>query len=120
MKSKRKYRSGFEARVAENEPDALHEPSEPKLYYSLRKRYIPDFVLPNGVIVETKGYFESKDRTKMLAVRKQNPGYDIRFLFQNCNVRLTKSPNSKTYADWADQHGFIWAHGTSIPKEWYD
>lgn len=119
LKSKRKYRSGFEERVAKNEPEAAHEPSEPRVSYTLTKRYIPDFVLPNGVIVEAKGYFESKDRTKMLLVKKQNPNLDIRFLFQKANNRLTKSSNSKMYWQWCEQHGFDWSEGEHIPKDWY-
>lgn len=120
MKSKRKYRSGFEERVAKSNPEAEHEPSEPKVTYSMCKRYIPDFVLSNGVIVEAKGYFESKDRTKMLLVKKQNPGLDIRLLFQRANNRLTKSVNSLMYWQWAERHNFPWSEGETIPKEWYD
>lgn len=120
MKSKRKYRSGYEERVAKANPDAEHEPSEPIVRYILTKRYIPDFVLPNGVIVEAKGYFEPKDRTKMIAVKKQNPDLDLRILFQDANKRLTKSHNSKMYWQWAEQHGFPWDEGTAIPKDWYE
>jgi len=120
MKSpKRKYRSGYEERVALANPKAEHEPSEPIVKYTQTKRYIPDFVLSNGVIVEAKGYFESKDRTKMVAVKKQNPCLDIRFLFQKANNRLTKSPNSRMYWQWCEDNGFLWSEGTTIPEEWY-
>lgn len=120
MKPKRQYRSGYEGRVAANEPDAEHEPSEPKIYYQLTKRYIPDFVLPNGIIVEAKGWFDSKDRTKMVAIKKQNPHLDIRFLFQRANNQLTKSKNSLMYWQWCEKHGFPWSEGETIPKEWYE
>ena len=116
---KARYRSGYEERVAKANPDAEHEPKEPTVRYVLTKRYIPDFVLPNGVIVEAKGFFEPKDRTKMIQVKKQNPNLDIRMLFQDANKRLTKSNNSKMYWQWCEQHGFLWEEGTTIPEEWY-
>ena len=47
------------------------------------KTYTPDFVLDNGIIIETKGRFISPDRAKHLAVRSQYPELDIRFVFTN-------------------------------------
>jgi len=121
MKSpKKRYRSGYEERVALANPEAAHEPSEPVVKYTLTKRYIPDFVLDNGIIVEAKGYFESKDRTKMIAVKRQNPHLDIRFLFQKANNRITKSSNSRMYWQWCEDNGFPWSEGTAIPREWFD
>lgn len=119
-----KFRSKYEKRVWGNlakrdQKRVRYEPDDPVVRYHLPKRYIPDFVLPNGVLVECKGYFKSADRTKMLRVRKENPQLDIRFLFQRANNRLTKSPNSMMYWQWAEKHGFIWADGEKIPKEWF-
>lgn len=117
---KQKFRSGYEQRVSGHNPLAAHEPSEPRIHYVLTKRYIPDFVLPNGVIVEAKGFFSSEDRTKMLLVKKQNPCIEIKFLFQRANNRLTKSPNSLMYWQWAEKHGFDWDEGEHIPESWYE
>jgi hypothetical protein len=91
-----------------------------KLGYTLTKNYIPDFVcyLPNGriIFIEAKGYLRPEDRTKMIAVKKENPHLDIRFVFGR-NNKLNK--NSKTtYGAWADAHGFKWTVGT-VPKEWF-
>lgn len=119
-KSKQKFRSGFEKRVGEANPLAIHEPSEPRINYTITKRYIPDFVLANGIVVEVKGYFTSEDRTKMLLVKKQNPNLHIKFLFQRANNHLTKSKNSRTYWQWCEDNNFEWAEGTTIPQEWYD
>ena len=116
-----KFRSKFEKRIWDALPSGsgvVYEPPDGKLHYTLPKRYIPDFVLPNGIVIEAKGYFTSADRTKMLRVQKENPGVDIRFLFMRANNRLTKSPNSRTYWQWAEQHGFQWKEGDTIPKEW--
>lgn len=119
-----KFRSKFEKRIWENAKKSRkqleYEPQTSQIRYHLpMRRYIPDFVLPNGIIVEAKGYFKSQDRTKMLAVSRSNPDLDIRFLFQNANNRLTKSTNSKMYWEWAEVHGFEWAEGDKIPLAWF-
>lgn len=117
-----KFRSKFEKRVYENRGKRKldYEPQTPVITYTTTARYIPDFDLRNGVLVECKGYFDSKSRGKMSRVKKQNPRLDIRFLFQRANNRITKSPNSMMYWQWAEKHGFPWAEGDVIPEEWYD
>ena len=37
------------------------------------RTYTPDFVLHNGIIIETKGRFTAADRRKHLAIKKQHP-----------------------------------------------
>jgi len=119
----KKFRSKFEKAVYEHakkhKRKVEYEPSCPSIYYTTTARYIPDFALPNGVLIESKGYFSSRDRRKMLQVARDNPELDIRFVFQRANNRLTKSPNSMTYAQWAERHGFKWSEH-SIPEDWYD
>jgi hypothetical protein len=122
-RSNPKFRSKFEKRVWENTEGHTgieYEPHKPLVEYSTKARYIPDFKLPNGVLVECKGYFNSRDRAKMLKVKKQNPCLDIRMLFQRASNRITKSPNSLTYGEWASKHGFPWSEGDTIPEEWYN
>jgi len=113
-----KYRSGFEGKVASFLKDigATFEYETLRLKYIRECSYTPDFILPNGVIVEVKGYFAPSDRTKHLRVRESNPEADIRFCFQNANNRLNKR-SSTTYAGWCDKNGFLWCH-KEIPEEW--
>lgn len=85
-------------------------------YVPTTKTYTPDFVLWNGIIVETKGRFTATDRAKHLLIKKQHPSLDIRFVFTNANQRLSKRSKT-TYADWCDKHGFLYAESL-IPKEW--
>jgi hypothetical protein len=73
-------------------------------------------VLPNGIIIETKGRFIPSDRVKHLMVKEQHPEYDIRFVFSNPKAKLAKGAKS-TYADWCDRHNFLYAKET-IPIEW--
>jgi hypothetical protein len=80
------------------------------------RHYTPDLTLPNGIILETKGLFQTADRQKHVYVRDQHPDLDIRFVFSNAKARISKA-SSTTYAMWADKHGFKWAH-REIPKEW--
>lgn len=114
------YRSGFERTLATNlkrrQVSFEYEPI--KVPYVLEKTYVPDFRLPNGIFIEAKGVLTPADRTKMRAVKRENPGLDIRFVFMDASKRLNK--NSKTtYGDWADRNGFLWADG-NIPQEWID
>lgn len=115
-----RYRSGLEKEVT-----AFLRERQKKVRYEelviewedLRYRtYTPDFMLDNGIIIETKGMFDSEDRRKHLEVKKQHPTLDIRFVFSNANAKLYKGSKT-TYADWCDKNGFLWAHRV-IPEEW--
>ena len=79
-------------------------------------KYHPDFKLPNGIFVETKGRFLTADRKKHLLIKAQHPEVDIRFLFQNSNTRISKASKT-TYADWCIKHGFKFAD-KEIPADW--
>lgn len=83
-----------------------------------RHRYTPDFVLDNGIIIETKGRFTPKDRQKMALVKSQRPELDIRIIFSNAKARIAK--NSKTtYAAWCEKHGIPYAD-KAIPQAWLE
>lgn len=111
-----KYRSKFEASVAKVNPSASYEPIKIGFIQPAKNRsYTPDFVLPNGVIVETKGRFTYDDRMKHLWIRRQHPELDIRFVFQSLRTKIGKS---KTVVDWCKANGFVYAEKT-IPLEWY-
>lgn len=80
------------------------------------RTYTPDFLLPNGIIVETKGKLEPKDRAKHLFIKLQHPELDIRFVFQRPGDKINKG-SPTTYAMWADKHGIKWATRLT-PVEW--
>lgn len=79
--------------------------------------YHPDFKLPNGIRVETKGRFVLADRKKHLLVKQQHPELDIRFVFTNSKNKINKKSKT-TYADWCDKNGFKYADKV-IPEEWF-
>ena len=78
--------------------------------------YTPDFILPNGIIVESKGLFEVADRQKHLYIKQQYPNLDIRFVFTNPNTKIYKGSKT-TYADWCSKNGFQYAKKL-IPLGW--
>ena len=115
------YRSGLEEQTAEDlkkrEVPFSYEERKIKWLDSKIRTYTPDFELPNGVIVETKGRFVAADRRKHLEIKKQfGDKYDIRFVFTNSRAKLYKGAKS-SYGDWCDKHGFLYADKT-IPEEW--
>lgn len=115
------YRSRLEERLARwMEVNNLpFEYETLKLDYTVKAVYTPDFILPNGVILECKGWLKPEDRRKMLAVKKQHPELDIRFVFQAPYNTLTKQSKT-TYAAWAERHGFPWTIYNDIPLSWFD
>jgi hypothetical protein len=78
--------------------------------------YTPDFVLDNGIIIEAKGRFVGSERAKHLAVKKQHPELDIRFVFSNSGTRLSKGSKT-TYGSWCQKHGFQYSDA-KIPVSW--
>jgi len=80
------------------------------------RTYTPDFVLNNGIIIETKGRFMASDRRKHLAIKKQHPKLDIRFVFTNSKAKLSKGAKSN-YAEWCIKYGFRY-YDRIIPEDW--
>lgn len=115
------FRSGLEKRNADHldSRGISYRYEQFKIAYEVPSRkatYTPDFVLANGVIVETKGVFDAEDRAKHLLVKEQHPELDIRFVFQRGSQPIYKT-SPTTYGAWADKHGFKWAEKL-IPPEW--
>jgi hypothetical protein len=132
------FRSDFERRVAAN-LDAVgcdydFECKGELVEWVLEKTYLPDFILPNGIIIETKGRMDGDDRTKHLCIREQYPEKDIRFLFQRDNPLTNKRRRKKatllnkdgtprkvqTYSSWCEKNGFLYAIGTVVPQSWIE
>ena len=80
------------------------------------RTYTPDFILDNGIIIETKGRFLAIDRRKHLAIQKQHPALDIRFVFTNSRTKLRKGAKS-SYGQWCDKYGFRY-YDRIIPEDW--
>jgi hypothetical protein len=81
-------------------------------------KYTPDFLLPNGIIIETKGRFVTEDRKKHKLIREQFPDLDIRIVFSNPNSKIGKKSKT-TYAMWCDHLGIPYAKRV-VPQHWID
>lgn len=117
------WRSGLEETIAKQLElmRIEYKYEERKVAYTVpasKHTYTPDFELPNGIIIETKGRFVTADRKKHLLVKEQHPELDIRFVFSNPRAKISKVSKT-TYADWCDKYGFKYA-AKMIPKEWLD
>jgi hypothetical protein len=115
------FRSGLEERVCEqlaflNILDCYEIKKIPFVQPEKNRNYTPDFWLPNGIVVETKGVFTVQDRQKHLLIKEQYPDLDLRFVFSNSKNKLRKGSKT-TYADWCNKYGFIFADQL-IPEEW--
>ena len=114
-----KYRSGLEEQVA-NLLDGLgvtYEYESTRVPYTIQHHYCPDFILPNHVLLETKGYWDAADRRKIKAVKKDNPDLDLRMVFQAPFNKISKKSKT-TYAMWCDKHDIPWTSFHNIPLEW--
>lgn len=115
------FRSGLEEQIAgqlvdrgvgflyEGFPIPFVQPAKPRKYTS-------DLLLPNGILVESKGRFLTSDRQKHLFVKESNPDLDIRFVFSRSATRISKQSKT-TYAKWCEYNGFLFAD-KYIPDSW--
>lgn len=114
------FRSGLEDTIA----SGLREHDVPVIFeefyipWRLEKncKYTPDFLLPNGIIVEGKGRFVTQDRQKHIYVKQQHPDLEIRFVFSRSKSTISKTSKT-TYAKWCSSKGFSHADKV-IPEAW--
>ena len=113
------YRSKLEVAVVEclkhHECSFEYEPVKVKFQRpTSNASYTPDFVLPNGIIIEAKGQFTPADRQKHLLLKIQHPDLDVRFVFSNPATKLNKK-SATTYAIWCTRNGFLFSEAVPDP-----
>jgi len=113
------FRSELEEKVSdllcELNIDYEYEPT--RIPYEIQHNYSPDFLLPNGIYLECKGYWDSADRRKVKNVVEQHPEIDLRMVFQSPYNKISKKSKT-TYAQWCDRHKIPWCAYHNIPIEW--
>ena len=111
------FRSGLEQRIADNLTgrNCEYEYELMSVAYFIEHKYKPDFVLPNGIIIEAKGYFRYKEQRMHRSIKEQHPELDIRFVFSNMNSRVQGS--RLTCANWCKKHNFLCSEKI-VPHEW--
>ena len=118
-KKEHKFRSKLEERVATllEQLGISYEYETENLSYTIEHTYTPDFVLPNYIYLETKGYWDAADRRKVLAVKRDNPDVDLRMVFQSPYNTISKKSKT-TYAIWCEKHEIPWTAYHEIPLDW--
>lgn len=115
------FRSGLEedlqSQIAAAKLPVVYE--QFSIPWTLHKKctYTPDFVLPNGIIVEGKGRFLTGDRQKHLYIKAQEPDLDIRFVFSRSKTPISKTSRT-TYATWCEAKGFLFSE-KQIDTRWF-
>jgi len=114
-----KFRSKLEEKVAHllSELGISYEYESTKVPYTIQHNYYPDFILSNNIHLETKGYWDAKDRRKVLAVKRDNPDLDLRMVFQAPYNTISKKSKT-TYAKWCEKHDIPWTSYHDIPIDW--
>ena len=116
------YRSGLEDDISKDLKGrgVAFEYETLKIKWTLleNKSYTPDFILPNGIIIESKGRFKVADRKKHLKIKEQHPDKDIRFVFTNSREKINKGSKT-TYGMWCDKNGFKYSDKL-IPQSWIE
>jgi hypothetical protein len=70
------------------------------------------------IVVESKGWWAPKARLAEIECIKQNPEYDVRYVFMRSSTKINKT--SKTsYADVCIKNNILFADGR-IPDDWLD
>ena len=128
-----RYRSRFERRIAEQlKTKGVKYWYEPiRIPYEWRgetRHYIPDFGVKTKegkrVLLEAKGYMDERASWKMVAVKRQHPELDIRFIFQSASTKVGSKQSQRrrklnTGPEWAGWRGFPWAV-EKVPDEWIE
>jgi len=119
-------RNDFERAVAKKLKNCEYEPKEYIKEYTLKGTYLPDFVPKNEdhILIEAKGRFRTRhEANKYIAVRKDNPGVTVVFIFYDPykpmpGARKRKDGTRFSMAEWADKNEFDWYTIKTIPTRW--
>ena len=113
------FRSQLEEKVADLlvELNIDYDYETEHIPYTIQHHYTPDFILPNGVVLECKGYWEASDRRKIKQIVKDNPDLDLRMVFQAPFNKISKKSKT-TYAQWCDRLKIPWCAYYDIPIDW--
>ena len=86
-----------------------------RISYQVEKKYKPDFILPNGIIIEAKGWFKTEDQRKHKLIKAQHPEIDIRFVFQRLKSKV--QGGRFTCQEWSEKYDFQFAESI-VPNSW--
>ena len=91
----------------------VFEPSS--IQYEVPKKYTPDFLVPNGILIAVKGWLKAEDQRKHKLIKAQHPELDIRFVFQRLRTKV--QGGRFTCEEWCKKYGFLYAESI-VPNSW--
>lgn len=115
------YRSGLEEDISKQlrKLKIKFEYESTKLPYlvpSISRIYTPDFILANGIVLETKGRWLLEDRKKIELIKEQYPLLDLRMIFNYSKSKIRKGSKT-TYSKICEKLGIPFAD-KEIPIQW--
>lgn len=91
-----------------------------RIEFTTTTHYLPDWKLRKNFYIETKGYFSSSNRSRLLDFKRQHPEITVCLVFQNAQNKLY-AKSKTTYAQWCDKHDFPWADiDDGLPIHWWE
>lgn len=81
--------------------------------------YLVDWTLPNGLLLESKGYLSDlTERNKYILIKKQHPNIDLRFIFADPEKKC--GGVKMTHKEYAVKNGFKYCSIRDIEtiKQW--
>lgn len=108
IKRRSKLELQFEKILQDNEVEYAYEITKiPYIVPESNHKYVVDWTIHNGVLIETKGWLENlTERKKYQLIKEQHPDIDIRFVF--ANPQKACGGVKMTHAEWAEKFGFKW------------
>lgn len=109
VKRRSRLEQQFERLLQEYQVEYQYEVT--KIPYTIpesQHKYIVDWSILNGVLVETKGRLaDYAERKKYELLKQQYPELDLRFVFAEPN-KLVGGTKTITHGAWATKQGFKW------------
>ena len=107
-KRRSKLEERFETMLQSHKADYKYEVTViPYIVPESNHKYTVDWTLPNGILLETKGFLSDyQERNKYVLIKKQYPLLDLRFVFDNPNKLCGGTKMS--HAKWAEKNGFVY------------
>ena len=117
VQTSNKFRSDLEGQVADQlDKQCVKYRFEPHwIRYQIEKKYKPVFLLPNGILIEVKGWFKFDDQRKHKLIKSQYPELDIRYVFQKINNKV--QGGRFTNKEWCEKYDFKFAESI-VPNSW--
>ena len=105
-KRRSKLELQFEKILQDNEVEYAYEITKiPYIVPESSHKYVVDWTIHDGVLIETKGWLENlTERKKYQLIKEQHPDIDIRFVF--ANPQKACGGVKMTHAEWAEKFGF--------------